>query len=85
MLLRLNLTNCPVYMWPDSHVTLIWILSHPSRWMDFVHNRVSLIQEALPLAKWFFISAKENPADCASRGLTAQQLLLSSVKESPHE
>ena len=70
----LNLTTCPVYLWTDSNVALTWILSHPSRWKDFVRNRVSLIQELLPQAKWMFISGKENPADCASRGLTAQQL-----------
>ena len=70
----LNLTTCPVYLWTDSNVALTWILSHPSRWKDFVRNRVSLIQELLPQAKWMFISGKENPADCASRGLTAQKL-----------
>ena len=72
----LNLTTCPVYLWTDSNVALTWILilSHPSRWKDFVRNRVSLIQELLPQAKLMFISGKENPADCASRGLTAQQL-----------
>ena len=70
----LNLTTCPVYLWTDSNVALTWIFSHPSRWKNFVRNRVSLIQELLPQAKWMFISGKENPADCASRGLTAQQL-----------
>ena len=70
----LNLRTCPVYLWTDSNLALTWILSHPSRWKDFVRNRVSLIQELLPQAKWMFISGKENPADCASRGLTAQKL-----------
>ena len=70
----LNLTTWPVSLWNDSNVALTWILSHPSRWKDFVRNRVSLIQELLPEAKWMFISGKVNPDDCASRGLTAQQL-----------
>ena len=59
----LNLTTCPVYLWTDSNVALTWILSNPSRGKDFVRNRVSLIQELLPQAKWMFISGKENPAD----------------------
>jgi hypothetical protein len=45
------------------------------RWKEFVGNRVSLIQETLPEAHWKFISGKQNPADCASRGLSASQLI----------
>ena len=70
----LNLTTWPVSLWTDSNVALTWILSHSSRWKDFVRNRVSLLQELLPQATWMFISGKEMIADCASRGLTAQQL-----------
>ena len=39
----LNLTNCTLYLWSDSSVTLAWSLSHPSRWKDFVRNSVSFI------------------------------------------
>jgi hypothetical protein len=45
------------------------------RWKEFVGNRVSLIQETLPEAHWKFIAGKQNPADCASRGLSASQLI----------
>ncbi|XP_015119081.1 uncharacterized protein LOC107042527 [Diachasma alloeum] len=55
-------------------VALAWIKSHPSRWKDFVQNRVIKIQESLPDATWRHISGKENPADCASRGLSPQEL-----------
>ncbi|XP_051169415.1 uncharacterized protein LOC127286855 [Leptopilina boulardi] len=70
----LDLPHVPVFMWTDSQVTLNWIQSHPSRWKDYVRNRVSFIQDQLPHAQWRFIKGKENPADCASRGLAISQL-----------
>ncbi|XP_043276012.1 uncharacterized protein [Venturia canescens] len=70
----LPLNGAPVYLWTDSSVTLTWVSSQPARWKDFVRNRVSLIQDLTSTAKWRFISGKENPADCASRGLTPLQL-----------
>ncbi|XP_043285716.1 uncharacterized protein [Venturia canescens] len=66
--------DAPLYLWTDSSVTLTWVSSQPARWKDFVRNRVSLIQDLTSTAKWRFISGKENPADCASRGLTPLQL-----------
>jgi hypothetical protein len=71
----LELQKVPVFTWTDSSATLAWIKSNPMRWKEFVGNRVSLIQETLPEAHWKFISGKHNPADCASRGLSASQLI----------
>jgi hypothetical protein len=71
----LELQKVPVFTWTDSSATLAWIKSNPMRWKEFVGNRVSLIQETLPEAHWKFISGKQNPADCASRGLSASQLI----------
>jgi hypothetical protein len=70
----LDLSKAPIYLWTDSSVILAWIRSHPSRWKDYVRNRVSAIQETLPDAQWNHVSGKENPADCASRGLSPRQL-----------
>lgn len=70
----LELKETPVYMWTDSAVAYTWINNHPSRWKDFVQNRVCYIQETLPQAIWKFIPGTDNPADCASRGLTPSQL-----------
>ncbi|XP_057338482.1 uncharacterized protein LOC130676347 [Microplitis mediator] len=66
----LNLQDVPVYLWTDSAVALAWIKQEPSKWKEFVKNRVQSIQQNLPAANWKFISGKQNPADCASRGLT---------------
>ncbi|XP_070155808.1 uncharacterized protein [Polyergus mexicanus] len=70
----LELAEVPIYLWMDSSVSLTWINSHPSRWKDFVQNRVAAIQERVPQGHWRFIPGKENPADCASRGLSSTQL-----------
>ena len=70
----LKFNNVPIYLWTDSFVTYTWIINHPSRWKDFVQNRVCFIQDTLPQAKWRFVPGNENPADLATRGLTPIQL-----------
>ncbi|XP_043496478.1 uncharacterized protein LOC122520484 [Polistes fuscatus] len=42
---------------------------------EFVGNTVAAIHVSVPHAHWKFISGKLNPADCASRGLIASQLI----------
>lgn len=64
----------PIYMWTDSSISHTWINNHPSRWKEFVYNRVCFIQETLPQAIWKFVPGTENSADCASRDLTPIQL-----------
>ncbi|XP_077270788.1 uncharacterized protein LOC143901992 [Temnothorax americanus] len=71
----MDIGNIPVVLRTDSEITLIWIKGHPSKWKEFVQNRVNFIQTTLPQAEWKFISGKENPADLATRGITPQQLL----------
>ncbi|XP_063989968.1 uncharacterized protein LOC135169161 [Diachasmimorpha longicaudata] len=70
----LQLNQVETHLWSDSSVTLAWIRSYAFRWKDFVHNRVVKIQETLPDATWRRVSGKENPADCASRGISPSQL-----------
>ncbi|XP_070168305.1 uncharacterized protein [Polyergus mexicanus] len=70
----LEFAEIPIYLWTDSSGSLTWINSHPSRWKDFVRNRVAAIQERVPQGHWRFIPGKENPADCASRDLSSAQL-----------
>lgn len=70
----LELHNVPIHLWTDSSITYTWINNHPSRWKDFVHNRVCYIQETVPQAIWHFVPGHENPADLATRGLTPNQL-----------
>ncbi|XP_014216960.1 uncharacterized protein LOC106645583 [Copidosoma floridanum] len=62
--------NC----WTDSIVVLEWLKSHPSRWPTFVANRTSEILTGLPAAVWRHVRSEDNPADCATRGLTPAAL-----------
>ncbi|XP_011313461.1 uncharacterized protein, partial [Fopius arisanus] len=71
---QLNLGTVMVHLWTDSAVALAWICAHPSRWKEYVHNRVTVIQELVQEANWRYVSGKENPADCASRGISVAQL-----------
>ncbi|XP_043493915.1 uncharacterized protein LOC122518863 [Polistes fuscatus] len=70
----LNMTITNVHLWTDSQVTLKWIKAHPSRWKDYVRNRVTKIQELTETAHWRHVPGTSNPADCASRGITTDQL-----------
>ena len=70
----LELDGVPTHLWSDSRIVLDWIRGHPSRWKTYVANRVSEIQRELPDARWHHVAGKENPADCASRGLPPHQL-----------
>ncbi|XP_024867312.1 uncharacterized protein LOC112451722 [Temnothorax curvispinosus] len=71
----LRLSTAPIFLWSDARVTLYWIRGHASRWKTFVANRVSLIQRTLPEAQWRHVPGRENPADCASRGIAPSELI----------
>ncbi|XP_011313635.1 uncharacterized protein, partial [Fopius arisanus] len=73
-MLKLNSEQIEIHLWSDSSVALAWIRSQAHRWKDFVHNRVIKIQETIPQAIWRHVSGKENPADCASRGISTSKL-----------
>ncbi|XP_021964112.2 uncharacterized protein LOC110859463 [Folsomia candida] len=59
----------------DSTLVLRWIRSEPYKYHTFVANRISKIQENLPAEYWGFVRGVENPADCASRGITVKELI----------
>lgn len=61
--------------WTDSEIVLAWLKGHPNKWKTFVANRVSEIHNILEAANWHHVSSKENPADCASRGVSPNELI----------
>lgn len=63
------------YFWLDSTVVLCWLNGSPSEWNTFVANRTSKIQIATQNCSWHHIAGLENPADCLSRGMTADAIL----------
>ncbi|XP_011330107.1 uncharacterized protein LOC105275148 [Ooceraea biroi] len=66
--------HVPAHLWVDSSVCLAWIRGCPFQWQEFVANRVAVIQELAPDARWHHVIGTENPADCASRGLLPRLL-----------
>ncbi|KAJ8978472.1 hypothetical protein NQ317_016998 [Molorchus minor] len=68
----LDLPN--IYAWSDSQIVLNWIRNPPHRVKTFVANRISYIQNKLPLASWSYINTSNNPADVALRGILPRSL-----------
>ncbi|KAL7291704.1 hypothetical protein TKK_0014493 [Trichogramma kaykai] len=68
-----------IHFWSDSRVVLDWLKGHPSRWQTFVANRVSEIGNTFPQAQWHHVRSSDNAVDCATRGLTPEQLLESKL------
>ncbi|XP_065371866.1 uncharacterized protein LOC135963802 [Calliphora vicina] len=64
-----------VFYWTDSTTVLSWIRGQSSRWPVYVGNRVAEIQRRSHTSQWRYISTRENPADCASRGISSNELV----------
>ncbi|XP_021964268.1 uncharacterized protein LOC110859615 [Folsomia candida] len=71
--LKMNFTDMVAYA--DSTLTLGWIRSEPYKYKTFVANRITKIQELIPGDKWGFVRGIDNPADCASRGISVQEFI----------
>ena len=65
--------------WTDSMVALCWIRGSPSKWKQFVANRVREIQDLTDPSQWFHCCGELNPADLVSRGLGAEELMSSEL------
>ena len=66
------------YLWSDSQIVLYWINSN-KQLQQFVANRVNSIKVLFPASTWHYCPTHENPAEILIRGLTTQQMLLSSL------
>ncbi|XP_058817069.1 uncharacterized protein LOC131680368 [Topomyia yanbarensis] len=62
------------FFWTDSMIVKCWLSSSPSRWKQFVANRVSEIQHITKEGTWNHVAGVENPADLVSRGMIPAQL-----------
>lgn len=71
----LNVDKTNVHAWTDSTTVLAWLSDHPSRWKTFVANRTSEILMHLDSSQWSYVNTKDNPADCASRGIAPANLI----------
>jgi hypothetical protein len=71
---ELDLVNAVEVFWTDSQVVLGYINNDARRFHVFVANRVQEIRDNTSPDQWKYVQSDENPADDASRGLSAQQL-----------
>jgi hypothetical protein len=71
---ELQYENIVQYFWTDSKVVLGYINNDAKRFHIFVANRVQEIRDYSQPSEWGHIETKVNPADLASRGLSAQEL-----------
>ena len=63
-----------VHAWSDSTIVLAWLDGSPKRYKTLVGNRIAAITELVPPSAWKHVPTEQNPADCASRGLSPTAL-----------
>ena len=71
----LSYENIVNVFWTDSKVVLGYISNDSRRFKVFLANRVQQIQNATSPQQWNHVESEDNPADDASRGLKAEQLV----------
>ncbi|XP_022335109.2 uncharacterized protein LOC111131734 [Crassostrea virginica] len=59
-----------IHFWTDSMSVLRYIANTKMRFQTFVANRLAIIHTYTTLDQWHYVNTKENPADCASRGVS---------------
>ena len=73
-----NFPNLQVFLWSDSQIVLHWL--HSSKTLpQFVSNRVQEIKGLFPPSIWRYCPTSDNPADLLTRGVSADQLQLSTT------
>ncbi|CAA9997656.1 unnamed protein product [Nesidiocoris tenuis] len=68
-----------IYLFSDSTTTLAWIQTPPYRLATFVANRVVEITNNSSPSNWRYVGTASNPADLASRGVLANDLVNSDL------
>ena len=63
------------HAWSDNKTVLCWLHTDGTTGSEYVDNYVSHIHKIAPGVSWHYVPTKENPADVASRGCNAEQLL----------
>ena len=66
------------HFWSDSKIVLGYINNEARRFHVYVANRVQQIRDLLQPTAWMYVESDENPADDATRGLTARELMVKS-------
>ena len=61
--------------WTDSTSVLGYVKNERARFNVFIANRVAVIHEQSASSQWYYVPTHTNPADHASRGLSAESLV----------
>lgn len=80
---ELEIQDLKEYFWTDSTVVLGYINNNAKRFQVFVANRIQRIKSSTKPEQWAYVASEDNPADHASRGLTAEQLKTSNWFSGP--
>ena len=72
---ELDYDNITHVYWTDSKVVLGYISNEARRFHIYVANRVQQIKEHTDTTQWHYVKSAENPADIASRGMHANELV----------
>ncbi|KAI4892141.1 hypothetical protein NFI96_009207, partial [Prochilodus magdalenae] len=80
---ELEIKDLQEFFWTDSTVVLGYLNNDARRFQVFVANRIQRIKSSTNPEQWAYVSSDSNPADHASRGLTAEQLKTSSWFRGP--
>ena len=80
---ELNYTNLKQYFWTDSKEILGYRNNDTKRFHTFVTNRVQIIRSNTDTKQWQHIDTMNNPADHASRGSSAEELMRSNWFSGP--
>ncbi len=77
----LNVPSQDLHAWTNSAIVLYWSSKELSQLAKdrFVANRIQVIQDLLPSTKWRHVPTTDNPADLASRGVKASDLITSTL------
>ncbi|XP_075150742.1 uncharacterized protein LOC142224843 [Haematobia irritans] len=76
---ELSLPEIETFYWTDSTIVLSWLQKPPCHWPTFVANRVANISTKIGTSNWHHVLSHDNPADIASRGSSARDLLTNNL------
>ena len=77
--LTLDVPKSQIFAYSDSTIVLAWLDGSPKRYRLYVANRISKTVRLMPPSVWNYVPTTLNPADCASRGISAADLLSHSL------
>lgn len=80
---ELELEDAQEFFWTDSNVVLGYINNDAKRFHIYVANRIQRIKESTKPTQWKYVTSEDNPADHASRGLKAKELIASNWFSGP--